>query len=67
MKKFYRIEVGVTPSPENNKHQPYYWVLWSSTGNSEWCNDFFGWAVSPEKAWEEAYDIYKTYKIGETI
>ena len=53
----YRIEVCMTPHPWDNKHKPYYWIIFE--GN---CNAGFGWCETPDKAWEEALAYYKKYK-----
>ena len=60
LQKNYKIEVGITPNYKDNKYKPYYWVLFAYSG--EWCNECFGWAESPEKAWEEAYNFYLSFK-----
>ena len=60
MEKHYKIEIGITPSYKDNKYKPYYWVLFAY--NNEWYNECFGWSVSPQKAWEEAYDFYLSFK-----
>lgn len=61
MQKEYKIEIGVTPNYKDNKYKPYYWVLFASSGG-EWCNECFGWAEFPGKAWEEAYNFYLSFK-----
>ncbi|MFV5171084.1 MULTISPECIES: hypothetical protein [Bacillus cereus group] len=60
MQKIYKIEVSITPNHKDNKYKPYYWVLFVYSG--EWCNECLGWAESPQKAWEEAYNFYVTFK-----
>lgn len=60
LQKVFKIEVSVTPNYNDNKYKPYHWVLLGY--NSEWCNECFGWAESPTKAWEEAYTFYITFK-----
>lgn len=61
MKFAYKIEVSVSAKSENNLQKPYYWILWSNTGN-DWCNDCCGWAATPEIAWNDALDFYRSFK-----
>jgi len=56
----YKIEVGVTPSQNDNKLQPYHWILFAYHG--DWCNEGAGWAITPELAWSEAYNFFVRYK-----
>jgi hypothetical protein len=57
----YKIEIGITPNYKDNKHKPYYWVLFVFN-DGEWCNECFGWSESPEKAWTEAFNFYVSFK-----
>ena len=61
MKKNYKIEIGITPKYRDHPKKPYYWMIMSNTGK-DWCNEFFSWAISPDKAWQEAYEHYNTFK-----
>ena len=58
----YKIEIGLRPHYHDNEKEPYFWCLltWNVT-HKEWYNNGFGWAESPEKAWEQAYIFYKKY------
>ena len=59
----YKIGVYMTPSYHDNKYKPHFWILFKWCGD-DWCNDGCGWAETPEKAWEEAYDFYTKFKIN---
>lgn len=63
VKKTYKIDVRVTPNYAENKHKPYFWAVLATT-DGEWCNECSGWAETPEKAWNEAYGFYSTFKAG---
>lgn len=56
----YKIEIGITPHYHDNKHKPYYWIILGFY--NDWCNEGFGWAETPEKAWKEAEEYFKSYK-----
>lgn len=58
----YSIEVVLLESKEDNKHKPYFWVLYKIQENGIKTNDGSGWAETPEKAWQEAYDFYTAFK-----
>jgi hypothetical protein len=61
MDRDYKIEVVMTPSPEDdNPKQPYSWCLLGYYG--EWVNCGFGWAESPIKAWIEASAYFNRIK-----
>ncbi|GEM_PF-1777891 len=66
MQKSYKIEIGITPNYNENKYKPYYWVLFACS-DSACCNECFGWAESPKKAWEEAYNFYLSFKQKSTF
>lgn len=55
----YKIEVIVS-ADESNRHKPYCWGLFHFSG--EWCNEGGGWAETPHKAWDEAFDFYVKFK-----
>lgn len=62
MKIEYKIEVSISVESEGSSVKPYYWILWSNCGN-DWCNDFCGWAATPEDAWKEALTFYHSFKV----
>lgn len=56
----YKIEVSMTPHFHDNPKKPYFWMISSYCGNG-WCNHTFGWATTPEEAWQEAKTFYNKY------
>ena len=54
--KEYKIEIGMQPHPWDNSEQPFWWCLLCY--HTDWCNKGFGWAETPEEAWQEAYKYY---------
>lgn len=50
------------PDNSNNKQKPFFWILLSYTGKN-WCNECSGWAISPEEAWNIAYQYYINYEL----
>lgn len=66
MSDVYKLEVDLTPHTWDNKYKPYSWCLlkWCEhEGEGTWCNYGFGWAETPQKAWEEGYGFYERYKM----
>jgi hypothetical protein len=57
----YKIEVIMTPHIHDNPQKPYFWCIMSCTQSGSWCNHTFGWAATPEEAWQEAKTFYNKY------
>lgn len=57
----YKVDVGMTPHYRDNPKKPYYWTLFKWSGDA-WCNEGFGWALSPMEAFAEANRMYELYK-----
>lgn len=58
----YTIKVSMNPDTDMGK-TPYFWVL-LKMGKNDWYNDGCGWSESPEKAFKDANEYYKS-KINE--
>jgi len=55
MNESYRIEISIIPDVETSPQKPYYWRLCKHIeGSSDWLVEDYNWAITPEKAWEEA-------------
>lgn len=58
--KEYKIEIFLNPHFGDNQNEPYFWCILGWT-NSEWINTGnFGWASTPENAFQEALKNFAT-------
>lgn len=55
----FKIEVIVTPHRHDCPEKPYFWAVYGNNANHG-----FGWAKSPDEAWKEAHDFYKSHYMG---
>lgn len=60
-----KIEVHLTPHYHDNKHKPFFWIIFECNDNTgNWYNSgLCGWAETPADAWNEAYQDYLRFKI----
>lgn len=56
----YKIEVIMTPHVHDSPVLPYFWCILSCCDGT-WSNCCHGWAVTPERAWQEAKTFYNKY------
>jgi len=60
-KGVYSIDVSLEPHFWDNKHKPYFWVIFETHADGVKTNEGCGWAVSPQIAWEDAMDYYNNF------
>ena len=46
----YAIEVSLVPHTWDNKHKPFFWVIFETQNSGVRTNEGCGWAVSPQIA-----------------
>lgn len=56
----YKIEIGMTPHVHDVPDTPYCWCILKHTDKG-WCNSGFGWAATPEEAWQKANEWYTKF------
>ena len=60
MEKIYKIGITLSKNKDDNQSQPYHWLLISY--ENDYQNEASGWAITPDKAWNEAYNYFVMYK-----
>ena len=57
----YAIEVSLVPHTWDNKHKPFFWIIFETQNSGVRTNEGCGWAVSPKISWEDAMDYYNNF------